>query len=165
MFPERGGISVSHAAMHRMVAGSRGRGKRVRGGYVPLRARGRLTRQGGLDLLVDDDLDDHAPLGGGLEEVIEAVLFVGGRRAAEIELRAEPPVEDVYTLAGGWGSGGIVLVLVFQGRCYYHIVLRRCAQGPLFFFFLLLFFFFFFKGLFRPLSFPLHRLSTTSTFL
>ena len=57
-----------------------------------------LTGQGLGDLLVDNDVDLDAPLGSGAEHVIQAVLFIARRRSSEVELGAQPPVEDVDAL-------------------------------------------------------------------
>ena len=59
-----------------------------------------LTRQSCLDLLVDDDANFDAPFGGSLEHLIKTVLLITSRRSAQIELRTQPPIENVDTLLG-----------------------------------------------------------------
>lgn len=57
-----------------------------------------LTGQGLGDLFVDNDVDLDAPFGSGAEHVIQTVLLIAGRRPSEVELGAQPPVEDVDAL-------------------------------------------------------------------
>lgn len=74
----------------------------------------RLTRQGGLDLLVDDNLDAHAPLRRGLEHVVEAVPLVRGRRPPEVKLGTQPPVEDVDALLCGFAGMALSIFGTFS---------------------------------------------------
>ena len=59
-----------------------------------------LERQSCLDLLIDDDSNFDAPFGGGFEHLIKTVLLITSRRSAQIELRTQPPIENVDTLLG-----------------------------------------------------------------
>ena len=59
-----------------------------------------LTRQSCLDLLVDDDANLDAPFGCSLEHLIKTVLLIASRRSAQVELRTQPPIENVDTLLG-----------------------------------------------------------------
>lgn len=60
----------------------------------------RLTGQSLRDLLVDNDPDLNAPLGGSLEHVVQPVLLIASGRSAKIQLRAQPPVQNIDALAG-----------------------------------------------------------------
>ena len=59
-----------------------------------------LTRQSRPDLLIDDDADLDTPVGGGLEHIVKAILLIAGRGPAQVELGAQPPIEDVDALPG-----------------------------------------------------------------
>jgi hypothetical protein len=58
----------------------------------------KLTCQGLFDLLVHNDVDLDATFGGSFEHVIESILLISRGRPTEVELRSEPPVEDVDAL-------------------------------------------------------------------
>lgn len=67
-----------------------------------------LTRQGLGNLLVHNHADLHTALGCRLEHIVETVLLIARRRAAQVELGTQPPVEDVDGLASlrqGLGHG------------------------------------------------------------
>jgi hypothetical protein len=61
---------------------------------------GGLTCQGSLDFLVDNYVDLDATLGRSLEHVVKPVLLIRRRRPAEVNLRTQPPVQDVDALLG-----------------------------------------------------------------
>lgn len=61
-------------------------------------ARGPLTCQGGSDLLVHNDPHVDATIRGIEEHLVEAVPLIEGGRATQVELRAQPPVQNVDAL-------------------------------------------------------------------
>lgn len=74
----------------------------------PLRTKGsqgmlgmsRIAGQGLLNLLVDDDIDLDSTLGGTLDDLVEPPFLIEKGRAAQKQLRGEPPVGDVNGLFG-----------------------------------------------------------------
>lgn len=61
---------------------------------------GRLTSQSLLNLLEYNDPDLDASLGGSLEHVVQPVFVVLCRRATQVKLRRQPPVQDENSLLG-----------------------------------------------------------------
>lgn len=76
------------------------------------------------DLLVDTDIDLDALLGLSLEQPVEPVFGILGRRPAKVELWAKPPVEDHDARLGLLELEGIRVGVVYQ-----RAELIRMAQG------------------------------------
>lgn len=64
----------------------------------------RVEGEGGLNFLVNDDVNLDTTLGGSLEHVVKAVFLILGRRTTEVQLRAQPPVQNKDALTSLCGS-------------------------------------------------------------
>lgn len=60
----------------------------------------RIKSEGSLDFLVHNNIDLDSTFGGGLKHSIEAILLVARRGPTKIQLRAQPPIENIDTLLG-----------------------------------------------------------------
>jgi hypothetical protein len=60
----------------------------------------RVTGESSLDLPVNDDVDFHSTLGSSLEHVVKTILLVQGWRTAQIQLGAQPPIQNQDLLLG-----------------------------------------------------------------
>lgn len=65
-----------------------------------------VTSEGGLDFLVDHDVDLDAGLGLALQNLVQAELLVVMRRSTKEQLGREPPVGNVDALLGIFESNG-----------------------------------------------------------
>lgn len=60
----------------------------------------RIKSEGGLDFLVYNDVHLDSTLGSRLKHGIKTILLVARRRPAKVQLRAQPPIENVDALLG-----------------------------------------------------------------
>lgn len=68
-------------------------------GYFRIAYR-RIKSEGSLNLLVHNNIDLDSTFGGSLKHSIKAILLVTRRGPTKIQLRTQPPIEDIYTLLG-----------------------------------------------------------------
>lgn len=61
-----------------------------------------LTGQRLWNLFVNDNVDAHTAFGSGPEHVIKAVLLISRGWSTQVQLWAQPPVEDVDALSCLW---------------------------------------------------------------
>lgn len=62
----------------------------------------RIKSEGSLNFFVHNNIDLDSTFGGGLKHSIKAVLLVARRGPTKIQLRAQPPIEDIYALLGAY---------------------------------------------------------------
>lgn len=59
-----------------------------------------LTCQSLSNFFVDDDINLNPPISRSPEHVVQPVLLIARRGSSEIELRAQPPIENINALSG-----------------------------------------------------------------